>query len=48
MKDNWTVQASAANLTNVYGPTNISSALFIKAVVPLPPRILMFTVNYTF
>jgi hypothetical protein len=25
-KDNWTAQIQGANITNVYGPTNISSA----------------------
>jgi len=40
-KDNWTVQLTGSNLTNVYGPTNISSAQFIRAEIPLRPRVLM-------
>lgn len=47
-KDNWKVQIQGMNLTNAYGPTNISSAPFIKAEIPLRPRVLMFTLRYTF
>ena len=45
-KDNWTVQLTGSNLTNVYGPTNISSAQFIKSEIPLRPRLL--TANFTY
>jgi iron complex outermembrane recepter protein len=41
IKDNWTVQISGSNLTNVYGPANISDAQFIKAEIPLRPRVLI-------
>jgi outer membrane receptor protein involved in Fe transport len=47
-KDNWTVQLSGSNLTNVYGPTNISSAQYIKAEIPLRPRVLMARFAYWF
>jgi len=40
-QDTWTVQLTGSNLTNVYGPTNISSAQLIKATTPLRPRVLM-------
>ena len=35
-----------SNLTNLYGPTNISSAQFIKANIPLRPRVLMAEFTY--
>jgi outer membrane receptor protein involved in Fe transport len=47
-KDNWTVQLAGSNLTNVYGPTNISSAQYIKATIPLRPRVLMANFAYRF
>lgn len=47
-RDNWTVQIQATNMTNAYGPTNISSAQFIKAEIPLRPRVLMFSMRYSF
>ncbi len=47
-RDSWTVQIQGFNLTNVYGPTNISSAQFIKAEIPLRPRVLMAQVAYSF
>jgi hypothetical protein len=37
-RDNWTAQIQGTNITNVYGPTNISSGLFIKSESPLRPR----------
>jgi outer membrane receptor protein involved in Fe transport len=46
--DNWTVQIQGFNLTNVYGPSNVSSAQFIKAEIPLRPRVLMAQIGYTF
>jgi hypothetical protein len=48
MKDNWTAQLIGSNLTNVYGPTNISSAQFIRAEIPLRPRVLMARFSYQF
>ena len=48
IRDNWTAQISGSNLTNVYGPTNISSAQFIKANIPLRPRVLMAVLTYWF
>jgi outer membrane receptor protein involved in Fe transport len=47
-KDNWTAQFSGANLTNAYGPTNVSSAQFIKAEIPLRPRVLTAQFAYRF
>ena len=47
-RENWTVQLTGTNLTNVYGPTNISSAQFIKAYVPLRPRVVMAQLTYRF
>jgi len=47
-KDNWTVQLTGSNLSNTNAATNISSAQFIKATIPLRPRVLMFSLSYTF
>jgi iron complex outermembrane receptor protein len=47
-KDNWTAQVSGSNLTNAYGPTNISSGQFIKSEIPLRPRVVMFLIGYKF
>jgi len=47
-KDNWTVQLSGANLSNEYGPTNITSGQFIKAEIPLRPRTLNLLMSYRF
>jgi iron complex outermembrane recepter protein len=41
VKDNWTAQITGSNLSNEYGPTNISSGQFIKSEIPLRPRVLM-------
>ena len=46
--DRWTLQLIGSNLTNVYGPANISSAQFIKANIPLRPRVLMAEFSYRF
>ena len=40
-KDNWTFQISGSNLTNSNASTNTESGQFIKAEVPLRPRVLM-------
>jgi iron complex outermembrane recepter protein len=45
-KDNWTVQLQGHNLSSAYGPTNISSAQFIKAEIPLRPRVITFLIGY--
>ena len=47
-RDSWTVQIQGFNLTNVYGPTNVSSAQFIKAEIPLRPRVIMAQFGYSF
>jgi iron complex outermembrane recepter protein len=47
-KDNWSLQIQGTNITNTYGPTNITSAQFIKAEVPLRPRVLMAELSYHF
>jgi iron complex outermembrane recepter protein len=47
-KDNWTAQVTGSNLSNAYGPTNISSGQFIKSEIPLRPRVVMFLVSYSF
>jgi outer membrane receptor protein involved in Fe transport len=46
--DRWTAQIQGSNLSNVYGPTNISSAQYITAVIPLRPRVVMAQFGYTF
>ncbi|HTV53230.1 MAG TPA: TonB-dependent receptor [Steroidobacteraceae bacterium] len=48
VKDQWTAQLSGQNLTDDYGPTNISSGQFIKSEVPLRPRVLTFSIGYKF
>jgi iron complex outermembrane recepter protein len=48
VKDSWTVQLMGANLTDAYGPTNVSSGQFIKAEVPLRPRTLTLLMSYRF
>jgi len=40
-KDNWTVQINGSNLSNEYGPTNISSGQFLRSEIPLRPRVLI-------
>ena len=47
-KDAWTAQIQCHNLTNAYGPTNISSSQFIKAEVPLRPRVVTFLIAYRY
>jgi iron complex outermembrane recepter protein len=47
-KDQWTAQITGTNLTNAYGPSNISSGQFIKSEIPLRPRVVMFLVSYAF
>jgi iron complex outermembrane recepter protein len=47
-KDNWTAQLLGHNLSNAYGPTNVSSGQFIKAEIPLRPRVITFLIGYRF
>ena len=47
-KDSWTAQINGSNITNVYGPSNVSSGQFIKAEIPLRPRVVNFMISYTF
>ncbi|MBS0580609.1 MAG: TonB-dependent receptor plug domain-containing protein [Proteobacteria bacterium] len=47
-KDNWIAQIQCHNLTNEYGPRNISSSQFIKAEVPLRPRVIALLIGYRF
>ena len=47
-KDGWTAEISGSNLTNEYGPGNVTSGQFIKAVIPLRPRVLDFRIRYSF
>jgi outer membrane receptor protein involved in Fe transport len=47
-KDNWTAQITGSNLTDAYGPTNITSGQYVKAEIPLRPRVVMFLINYVF
>jgi iron complex outermembrane recepter protein len=48
VKDQWSAQVSSSNLTNAYGPSNISSGQFIESVIPLRPRVIMFQMSYRF
>ncbi len=47
-KDNWTAQISGSNLTNTYAATNVSAGEFIKAEVPVRPRVLTVMFGYRF
>ena len=47
-KDNWTVQVNGTNLGNSDASLFTSSAQFIKAEVPLRPRVLSLTIGYKF
>jgi len=47
-KDNWTAQIQGSNLTNAYGPTNITSGQYIKAEIPLRPRVVSLLLSYKF
>ena len=47
-KDQWTVEISGQNISNEYGPTNISSGQFIKSEIPLRPRVLMASFSWHF
>jgi iron complex outermembrane recepter protein len=47
-RDHWKAQLTGSNLSNANAATNISSAQFIKATVPLRPRVLTMLLTYTF
>ena len=47
-KDNWTAQLQCHNLSNAYGPTNVTAGQFIKAEIPLRPRVITFLLGYRF
>ncbi len=47
-RDNWTVQITGSNLSNEYGPTNVSSGQFITSEIPLRPRVLMGQITWKF
>jgi len=47
-KDNWTAEITGQNISNEYGPTNISSGQFIKSEIPLRPRVLMANFSWHF
>jgi len=47
-KDSWTVVLNGSNLSNAYGPTNVTSGEYIKAEVPLRPRVLNLNFSYRF
>jgi iron complex outermembrane receptor protein len=46
--ENWTAQLTGSNLSNSHAATNISAAQFIKATIPLRPRVLMARFSYRF
>ena len=47
-KDNWTAEITGQNISNEYGPTNISSGQFIKSEIPLRPRVIMANFSWHF
>jgi iron complex outermembrane recepter protein len=47
-KDNWNAQIMGSNISNEYGPSNISSGQYIKSVIPLRPRVITFQFGYKF
>jgi iron complex outermembrane receptor protein len=47
-KDNWTVQITGSNLSNAYAATNVSAGEFIRAEVPMRPRVLTAMFGYRF
>ena len=47
-KDNWHAEIMGQNVTNEYGPSNISSGQFIESQIPLRPRVIMFQIGYKF
>jgi iron complex outermembrane recepter protein len=47
-KDNWTAQITGSNLSNAYAATNVSAGEFIRAEIPLRPRVLTVMFGYRF
>jgi hypothetical protein len=47
-KDNWNASIIGNNITNVYGPSNISSGQFIQSQIPLRPRVITFQFGFKF
>ena len=47
-KDNWIFTLQGNNITNEYGPVNISSGQFIKSEIPLRPRTINAGFSYHF
>ena len=47
-KDKWTAQLAGNNISNSDAATNISSGQFIKSEIPLRPRVITFSLGYTF
>jgi outer membrane receptor protein involved in Fe transport len=47
-KDNWTAQISGSNLANTYAATNVSAGEYIRAEIPLRPRVLTAMFGYKF
>jgi outer membrane receptor protein involved in Fe transport len=47
-KDNWSVQISGSNLANAYAATNVSAGEFIRAEIPLRPRVVTAMFGYKF
>jgi outer membrane receptor protein involved in Fe transport len=47
-KDNWAAQATDRNLSSSASATNMSYGRFIKATIPLRPRVLMAELSYRF
>ena len=47
-KDSWTAEVSGSNLTNSHASLNTNSGQFIKAQVPLRPRVITFQLGYKF
>jgi hypothetical protein len=47
-KDNWQAAIIGNNITNEYGPSNISSGQFIQSQIPLRPRVITFQFGFKF
>jgi outer membrane receptor protein involved in Fe transport len=47
-KDSWTAQINGSNLSNSNASMNTTSGQFIKAEIPLRPRVLMLQIGFKF
>jgi len=47
-KDNWHAEIMGQNVSNTYGPSNISSGQFIESQIPLRPRVINFQFGFAF